>query len=266
MKNGSVWLLTGLLTGLFSININAAETIIQFSALAVQSMPGRPGMQARIFVGNNAVRNEYEVNGQKFMEIVYRDKPGRIMINPARKEYAHLPGGNPPALPVKKTHEQKNISPCKGIPNVRCHMIGKEMINGREAEKWEFISKINNRDVHSLHWIDVEKRFLLRQYFPDGSTSDMRKLGYELVNGRKTEKWQLVKTQPDGTTLQSLQWHDLELNIAIREEMPGGYVRELKDIRIAPQPASLFVIPADYKEISQASANMNHSGGDSKRN
>ncbi len=49
---------------------------------------------------------------------------------------------------------------------------------------------------------------------------------------------------------QLLRWFDPELNLAIREEFPGGFVREMKNIKLAPQDASLFEVPAGYKKIA----------------
>ena len=33
----------------------------------------------------------------------------------------------------------------------------------------------------------------------------------------------------------------------IREELPGGYVRELRNIKVGKQAADLFTIPAGYQ-------------------
>ncbi|MGB5534442.1 MAG: hypothetical protein WBN08_00955, partial [Thiogranum sp.] len=50
--------------------------------------------------------------------------------------------------------------------------------------------------------------------------------------------------------MQSTRWYDPELQIAIREELSGGYFRELRDIRVAPQPDHLFTVPADYQRVT----------------
>ena len=36
----------------------------------------------------------------------------------------------------------------------------------------------------------------------------------------------------------------------IREEQPGGFVSELRNIRMGKQPADLFTVPTDYKIMS----------------
>lgn len=246
--NPSVWqrflALIGFLTVL--VPASAAEGVIQFTADAIQRTPDRPPMKARIHVGPDAVRSEYEMNGQRFIEIVRQQE--RILINPDRKEYVIQPGGNTP-LPQARKPQPPGTSPCQGVPGVSCRMLGKEKVNGRLAEKWEFVTTRNGHEVRSLHWIDVEKRFPVRQMFPDGSLVEMRLVSHETLDGRPVEKWEVKQTRPDGQTRVSWQWHDPELHIAIREELPGGYVRELKNIRLEPVPRRLFEIPAGYRRI-----------------
>lgn len=74
------------------------------------------------------------------------------------------------------------------------------------------------------------------------------KLGAEVIGGRPTDKWEFVMTRGEQTQ-RSLVWIDTRLKIPVREELPGGYVRELLDIKEGPQPDSLFQIPADFKRI-----------------
>jgi len=76
-------------------------------------------------------------------------------------------------------------------------------------------------------------------------------IGVETLNGRTVEKWQMTLSPPGQKSQKSIRWFDLQLNLAIREEYPGGYVRELKNIRVGPQPESLFSIPAGYSIFEQ---------------
>jgi hypothetical protein len=74
------------------------------------------------------------------------------------------------------------------------------------------------------------------------------KVGAEKINGRNTEKWEIVMSQGD-RKLRSVVWVDRSLGMPVREKLPGGYVRELRDIQEARQDPSLFQIPAGYKRI-----------------
>lgn len=250
----SCWrrLLFGAGVLLWIVTAQAASQVIQFSATAVQQTPDQPVMKAKLYVGADAVRSEYEMNGQKFVEIVREKKKERIMLNLARKEYVVQTGASV-ALPETRA-KKADVSPCEGVPNVNCKKLTEEKVNGRLAEKWEFISENQGRELRSLVWIDKQKRFPVRQLYPDGSMSEMNLLGKEKVDGRVTEKWEAATVQPNGQRSRSLQWHDVQLKIAIREELPGGYVRELKDIKLGKQPARLFEIPAGYKQIEMPAA------------
>ena len=99
-------------------------------------------------------------------------------------------------------------------------------------------------------WVDAERGIPVRSEAPDGTRMTLEMKGVETVNGRTAEKWEMTLERPDAPTQRSYQWYDPELELAIREEFPGGYVRELTDIRVGPQPASLFRVPDGYREIS----------------
>ena len=79
---------------------------------------------------------------------------------------------------------------------------------------------------------------------------EMQPLGPQTLNGRPTERWQMTTTRPDGESLQSTQWYDPQLQISIREELPGGFFRELRNIQVAAQPDRLFTVPAGYRLMS----------------
>nr|MBS0020449.1 DUF4412 domain-containing protein [Gammaproteobacteria bacterium] len=74
------------------------------------------------------------------------------------------------------------------------------------------------------------------------------KVSAEKMNGRNTEKWEIVMSQGD-RKLRSMVWVDRSLGVPVREELPGGYVRELRDIQEASQDPSLFQVPGGYERI-----------------
>ncbi len=81
-----------------------------------------------------------------------------------------------------------------------------------------------------------------------------RKIAIESVAGRKAEKWEMTFTQGQ-QVLRSTIWIDRELGMPIREEMPGGYLRELSSIKLGHQAPKLFRIPAGYKKIALPARN-----------
>ena len=56
-------------------------------------------------------------------------------------------------------------------------------------------------------------------------------------------------TGPDGQTLATTEWYDPELQMAIKQEYPGGMVSELVGIRVGPQADENFTLPAGYSRM-----------------
>lgn len=77
--------------------------------------------------------------------------------------------------------------------------------------------------------------------------------GSETINGRNVEKWEI--SQPlQGQTLLTRVWVDAKLRVWIKAEVTAGTTmvlsHELQNIQEGSQPASLFVIPAGFREMT----------------
>jgi len=225
-------------------SVNAFEIGAEFSAEAVQIIPGHPSMNAKMFISKNAVRTESMVSGNTMVEIVYTKEKRQVLLNQFSKTYIEQNALDNSA----NSTQVKTTSPCSGLVNVSCKNLGKEKINGRNTTKWEMTTKKNGRDFKSLHWLDKKYRMPLREQFQDGTVSTITMLGKEVVNSRKTEKWKFIATRPDGKSVESMQWYDPKLKMVIREELPGGFIRELRNIKVAKQDKKLFKIPSEYKK------------------
>lgn len=228
----------------------ADKAPLQFSAEAVQVQPQRPPVVARIFVGAEAVRTEYLQGNQALIEIVVPAAKRRVTLIPEKRVYLESSDGSLKNIALANTASK--ATPCAGQAQVSCRLLGREKINGLAVEKWEFVSTRSGRPARTLHWIDVERRLPIREFFQDGTVTEMRLVENERRNGRATEKWELTVTNPGGEPSTAHQWYDPALKITIREEAPGGYVRELKNIKVGPQAAKLFAIPAGYKKMEPA--------------
>ncbi|MDH5446565.1 MAG: hypothetical protein OEY52_13515 [Gammaproteobacteria bacterium] len=229
----------------------AVDVKVEFSAEAVQIAPQRPTVVARMFVSKKAVRTESKINNQELVEIVFPEEGRRIMLFPQQQNYVEQTG-----MPKKSSavSQEKNFNPCTGVPDTECKKLGKEKVQGRQAEKWEIIAKREGKTLRSLHWIDVKRKMPLRESYADGSFSELKLLKKEKLNGRKTEIWQLDMTRGDGKRMSSKQWYDTQLKMMIREELPGGYVRELRNIKVSKQAKKLFEIPNGYQRRPAPSA------------
>lgn len=220
----------------------ADSKFIEFSADAVIRAPQQIVRQTKLFVSEEAVRSETVINGQNIAEIVYSDGSKTILINDSLKSYKER-------VFDQQSEAKSDDSPCDQISNAICEKLGTENIAGYETVKWQIISENHGRKLRTLHWIDVKRKLAIREFFPDGSVAELRMLKKEKVNGRDTEKWERSLSRPDGKSAKSYQWYDPDLKIAIKEELAGGYVRELKNIKIAIQSKAMFKAPDDYKKI-----------------
>lgn len=244
MKNVLRHLVLGGMLITVSTALYAVDVTVEFSAEAVQMTPMQPPMVVKMYVSKNAVRTEMEMNGQSQVEIIYPQQQRRVMLLPSSKRYVEQQSAKPMAAVKKK----KFFNPCDELPNADCRLLGKETISGRKTQKWEITKVVNGRQMRSLHWIDSNRRMAIREFFADGTVSELSFVGKEKINDRQTEKWQMQVTAPDGRKMQSQQWYDPELKMAIREELAGGYLREIRNIKIGKQKKSLFTVPKDYQK------------------
>ena len=226
----------------------ASPSNVQFSAETVQSAPNKETRQGLIYVGDNQVRVEYQKDSQTLVEIYDMKNQRALLLMPQQTTYMErkVPRGETvnPMLPPSESN------PCAAMPKAQCRQLATESLYGRSVTKWEMTMTHEGESLRSLHWIDDQRHMPLREEWPDGTVSELLLLGQENLNGRATERWQRKSTRADGESMQTTQWYDPELQIAIREELPGGYFRELRNIRVGPQPGSLFQIPAGYRLVT----------------
>ncbi len=238
-----------LIAGLWATGFHDshAQTSVEFSGQTIQSAPDGRSREAQLNVGDNQVRLEYKRDKQELVEIYDMKNHRVLLLMPQQKQYRQrvLPAG-PAANPMVPSRDS---NPCSAMPEGECKKLGSESLYGRSVSKWEVTLKREDETLHSLHWIDDERKMSLRDVWPDGSVSELVLQGRENFDGRATERWQRTTTHPDGKKEVAKQWYDPELQIAIREELPGGFVREIKHIRIAKQPAELFRVPAGYSLV-----------------
>lgn len=225
----------------------AIARTVEFSATAIQQFPQGQVKLARMNVGRYGVRREYTYHGQQVIEVYHHGKGMQYVILPAQKIYQVIES-------VARENTQKksgklSTSPCSGIKDEQCKFLKKEMVNGRLADKWEINRQIEGRKLKALIWVDVDRGQALRQFFPDGGIVETSQMGTETLGDRLTEKWVIKSSRPDGFSEMIFQWYDPELGIVIKEVLPGGYRRELKDIRMGTQTDELFEIPAGYSRV-----------------
>jgi len=229
----------------------------QFAAEMVQRGPDGKATSGKIVIGQDKTRTEAVHQGQTLIRINDAKRGLEWILFPDRKSYMERSTLGPDAKPLAKPSAQ---DPCAGMPGMTCKAKGEEAIAGRTALVWDLTLTQQGKSLTLTQWIDKERgpAFPLRQTMPDGGKMERSFIGQEQVAGRKTEKWEIRMTAPDGKTMVTTEWYDPELEMAIKQEYPGGIVSELMDIRLGPQPDEVFAIPAGFTrmEMPQGGAPM----------
>lgn len=223
----------------------AEQGEVQFAADMVRQGPDGQAMTGKMFVGEDRIRMEMSHKGREMVRISDRKRGTELVLFPAERAYLERSSA-PGAAPAPTVKPSAEADPCLGMTGVTCRRVGQEDVNGRPAVRWEMTMTDQGKTMTATQWLDAERGLPTKQVLPNGQTMEMKLLGTERIGGRTAEKWERTAAVPNQPPMVSLQWYDPELKLALREELPGGYVTEIKDIRIGPQPDDLFVVPAGY--------------------
>ncbi len=227
----------------------ASPAALEFSADTVQTDPQKNQRVGHIFVGKHRVRSESQQNGQPVVNIVDTENRVTWVLYPRQRSYIEYRMGTQQA-------GAEPGSPCEGLPGAQCKKLGEERMQGRLATKWQVSMPSQGGTVESTQWIGKQHSILLRQEIKGGPVMEQRMLQVEQFDGRAVEKWEMTVRQGEQPVQRSLRWFDPQLNLAIREESPQGYVRELRNITIGPQNPDLFLVPAEFKKIEPQQPNQ----------
>ena len=217
----------------------------QFAAEMVRRAPDGQVVGGKMFVGDARTRMEMSQKGRDLVRISDQKRGMEWILFPAEKTYLErsVPAGVGAGAAAAPSAE---ADPCTGMAGLTCRRIGIEDVNGRPAVKWEMSMTDKGQTLTATQWLDVQRGLPLKHVLPNGQAMELKLLGNETIEGRPVEKWQMTTGVPNQPPAVSFQWYDPELKLAVREEFPGGYVSEIKGIRVGPQPDELFSVPTGY--------------------
>lgn len=229
-----------------------AETgVAQFAAEMVRRGPDGQVTSGKMFVGDGRTRMEMSQQGREVIRISDQNRGMEWILFPAEQNYLERgapPGGGSAPSALKQPSAETN--PCEGLSGVACRRVGVEDVNGRPAVKWEMSVTQEGQTLTGTQWLDQERGIPLKSVMPNGPAMELKILGQEAIDGRQVEKWEMTMTAPNQQPSRTFQWYDPQLKLAVREEFPGGYVSELKNIRVGPQADDLFSVPAGYTRMT----------------
>lgn len=238
-----------LLVTAFGMGIGLGASLVvaatQFSADTVQTTAQGQQTAGKIFVGDKRVRTEGAQNGEQFVQISDNANNVSYMVMPGQRSYIEMKLPGSPALP-----EGKPADPCANLQGVTCRNAGTENVAGRPATRWEMSSGAGGQTRTMTQWVDNERGTPLRVQSSDGSVSEAKLVGKEQVEGRTVEKWETTMSRPGQQAIRSVQWLDPELGVPVRGEGPDGSTFALRNIKVGPQAAELFTVPAGYQKLT----------------
>jgi hypothetical protein len=211
-----------------------------FSAEIYQRNAQQQVQQGRMYVSHGRVRTEIEVNGDTYVEIIDPHQGMAWMLDAGNRQYRER------VVPNAAEKHRSTSNPCAAMPQARCQHLGSDTVNGRSSDKWQVV--VSNDTL--LHWMDSQHHFPVRVVRDGKLTMEMRFLGHEQYGSRRVEKWQSWSLAPQGG-VRVTQWYDPQLNIALRQQLADGQLRELRNIRLGEQPEVLFSVPEGYVRATE---------------
>lgn len=219
---------------------------IQFTANAVLSTPGRADVSTILYYSTGRIRKEFFYYGEPVIQILNANKHTSLMCFTEQQ-----------LCYENKTLEEINIgiessmsSPCEKNASLNCENLGVEELNNRKATKWKITAKDKKNENISNLWLDSELNIPVKQTLFNGTLIELKWLGEEMLDNRKTDKWVQQIKLANGETQESFQWFDKELNISIKETFSNGNSQELKHIVVEKLDDKLFEIPVGYDKKS----------------
>lgn len=151
--------------------------IPQFSADMKMSGRGE-GMTGKMYFGGQKTR--MDMNSPRGEMIMINDIPKKTayMLMPQQRMYMEMNTamqamgrGRGPRMPDAKPFDPANPCPEGDV----CKKVGTETVNGRSCDKWEFTSKTNPKESHTV-WIDQKLHFPIKNVGSEGEVWELQNL------------------------------------------------------------------------------------------
>jgi hypothetical protein len=212
-----------------------------FSAEVVQGTSQGQDTRGRMYVSKGRVRTEMEQNGERMIEII--DPLGGVawVVDPQQQSYQER------AVPKISAADKHSANPCNGIAAAQCRQLPDEILNGRSTKKWQ----VRHNGKERMQWNDARHGFPIQVVERGQVVMAMVYVSEERLGERPVERWRALQ-HSGKAVVESEQWYDPQLNIAIRQQAKDGSFRELRNIRLGEQPDELFTLPQGYSKMDAA--------------
>jgi len=217
-----------------------------FTANAVQILPDGSEQIGRIMKSGQNMRLEMQANGQTSIQIMRGAEGVAFLVNPQNQTFAEIRD------PSVKDAVAGASNPCPSeaemqASGLRCELTGQGAVSGIITQRWEIQSQ-QAEGVTVVEW-DTGRRRALSQVWPDGTSQTMTFQAMEQMEGRSVERLTSAVQSPNQPAALGGWWFDAGLRGVLREEIPGGIGRQLKDIKVGPIDPAMFLPPQGYTQI-----------------
>ncbi len=238
--------LTGLLVGVLSLLGAGTATAepVEFTADAVISMPQRGIQSGTLYVGAKGVRMDSLHQGRQVIEVRLPKEGIARVLFPEDKTYLEMkiPAGAGVTIGPQ-------TEPCVASEKIACEKQEAEKTGNADVELWHVTPEGAPKPIKI--WWDAKRKLPVRQAFPDGRVIQSIFQNTEFFGDRNVERWEVLFRAPHGRFMNGQVLFDPEYGLTVYESMPGGLVRELRNVRLGAPDAALFGVPEGYKEIKR---------------
>lgn len=145
--------------------VSAAEALTEFSAdVTYFDNHNTPLFTGRLFVGNDAVREERSSSDEKEVRITDLFRGVTYVLNPQAEEYHQEE-----ALPVPRNPARF----CAEMMLLDCGLKSREEIGGRGTERWEAELGFGELSLGVIAWYDQNIQYPVRIELKDGASQQL---------------------------------------------------------------------------------------------
>jgi hypothetical protein len=224
----------------------AAQNLIPaYAADAIYRTPDGTENTGRVIKSGPDMRLEFTEAGRPVVQIIRRAEGMMYVLDPSSRSYFKIQGEPDPQAGAA-TYE----APCdQNVTTITCRFLGNEVTSGITAEVWEIGQPGDQSQVSRILW-DGARHRALRQEYPDGTVMALSFQAMVQIEGRNVEHWVISVIVPGQAPLAGAWYYDPELRVELREELPSGEVRSLRNIVVGEVDPAAFAVPAGWTEIA----------------
>ena len=223
----------------------AQNSIPAYAADAVYRTPDGSESTGRVVKSGPDMRLEFTENGRAVVQIIRRAEGRMYVLDPASRSYFTVQGEPDPQAGTAAYE-----APCdQSVAGVTCRFLGNEVASGITAELWEIGQPGDPTQISRILW-DGARHRALRQEYPDGTVMALSFKAMAQIEGRNVEHWIISVTVPGQSPLAGAWYYDPELRVELREELPTGEIRSLRNIVLGAVDPAAFAVPPGWSEIS----------------